>query len=358
VYAAPSVRERGAYECAEMEAMLRTAEALYGPYSWGRYDVLILPPSFPYGGMENPRLTFLTPVTNAVWADSWLNEGFTTYFEGRITEALYGTERADMQNVLAWADIQRALAEAPADATRLHLVGERGAEDNNAAIVYDKGALFLRTVERIVGRQRFDAYLRSYFDRYAFQPMTTQWFLADFRERVVQGDAALEAQLQLDAWAFEPGLPSNAQEPHAAAFDEVAHFVDDFANQGSPPAAAPWENWGTMQRQRYLQTLPRQMSHAQLEALEHAFGLNRIGNSEVLFDWLALAVANGYEACAPALEDFLTRQGRGKFVRPLYRALHEQGAWGRPLAQRIYARARPTYHPIVVAAVDRILAAE
>jgi aminopeptidase N len=383
VYAEPSVIERGAYECAEMEAMLRTAEALYGPYRWGRYDVLILPPSFPYGGMENPRLTFLTPtflagdrslvsliahelahswsgnlVTNAVWADSWLNEGFTTYFEGRITEALYGGERADMQNVLAWADIQRALAEAPADATRLHLVGERGAEDNNAAIVYDKGALFLRTVERIVGRQRFDAYLRSYFDRYAFQPMTTQWFLADFRERLVQADAALEARLQLDAWAYEPGLPSNAEEPHAAAFDEVAHFVDDFANQGGAPAAAPWENWGTMQRQRYLQTLPRQLSHAQLEALERAFGLNRIGNSEVLFDWLALAVANGYEACAPALEDFLTRQGRGKFVRPLYRALHEQGAWGRPLAQRIYARARPTYHPIVVAAVNRILAAE
>ncbi|MGQ0533834.1 MAG: M1 family aminopeptidase/hydrolase, partial [Caulobacteraceae bacterium] len=179
VWAEPSVLQRGRHECADMEAMVRTAEALYGPYRWGRYDVLILPPSFPFGGMENPRLTFLTPtflagdrslvsliahelahswsgnlVTNAVWADGWLNEGFTTYFEGRITEALYGVERANMQNVLAWADIQTALREAPADSQRLHLVGDRDAGESNSAIVYDKGALFLRTIERIMGRQR------------------------------------------------------------------------------------------------------------------------------------------------------------------------------------------------------------
>jgi aminopeptidase N len=380
VWAEPSVLERGVYECADMEAMVRAAEALYGPYRWGRYDVLILPPSFPYGGMENPRLTFLTPtflagdrslvsliahelahswsgnlVTNAVWADSWLNEGFTTYFEGRITEALYGVERANMQNVLAWAEIQEALGAVPADSQRLHLPGERGAEDNSSAIVYDKGALFLRTIERIMGRQRFDAYLRSYFDRYAFQPMTTQRFLADFRERAVRGDANLEAQLMLDQWAYEPGLPANAQAPHAQAFDQVARFVDDFANQGGAPAAAPWETWGTYERQRYLQTLPRQLSRAQLDALEAAFGLNQIGNSEVLFDWLALAVRNGYEPCQASLESFLTRQGRGKFVRPLYRALMNEGGWGPAFARRLYARARPSYHPIVQGAVDRIV---
>jgi aminopeptidase N len=380
VWAEPSVLERGLYECADMEAMVRAAEALYGPYRWGRYDVLILPPSFPYGGMENPRLTFLTPtflagdrslvsliahelahswsgnlVTNAVWADSWLNEGFTTYFEGRITEALYGVERANMQNVLAWAEIQQAVREAPADAQRLHLVGERNAEENNSAIVYEKGALFLRTIERIMGRARFDAYLRSYFDRYAFQPMTTQQFLADFRERGVRGDAALEAQLQLDAWAYEPGLPSNAEEPHAETFDQVDHFVRDFLS-GSPPAAAPWENWGTYERQRYLQTLPRELTPAQMNALETAFGLNALGNNEVLFNWLELVVANRYEPGVASLESFLTRQGRGKFIRPLYRALMAEDAWGRDLARRIYARARPGYHNLVSGAVDRILA--
>jgi hypothetical protein len=330
--------------------------------------------------MENPRLTFLTPtflagdrslvsliahelahswsgnlVTNAVWADSWLNEGFTTYFEGRIVEALYGVERANMQNVLAWAEIQTALREAPADAQRLHLVGERNAEGNNAAIVYEKGALFLRTIERIIGRRRFDAYLRSYFDRYAFQPMTTQKFLADFRERAVRGDAMLEQQLQLDAWAYEPGLPSNAQQPHAAAFDQVDAAVAAF-NAGGAPDAAQWGGWGTFERQRFLQTLPRELSSAQLDALESAFNLNETGNSEVLFNWLELVVANRYEPGAASLERFLTSQGRGKFVRPLYRALMAEDDWGQAHARRIYARARARYHNLVSAAVDRTLA--
>ncbi len=377
VWTEPTVLERGLYECADMEAMVRTAEALYGPYRWGRYDVLILPPSFPYGGMENPRLTFLTPtflagdrslvsliahelahswsgnlVTNAVWSDSWLNEGFTTYFEGRIIEALYGAERATMADVLGWAEIQEAIRTQPADLQRLHLLDP--AADSPSAIVYEKGALFLRTIERIMGRTRFDAYLRSYFDRYAFQPMTTQKFLADFRNRAVRGDAALEQQLQLDAWAYEPGLPSNVEEPHAEAFDQVDHFVSDFV-AGNPPAAAPWENWGTFERQRYLQTLPRTLTRQQLDTLESSFALNELGNNEVLFNWLELVVKNRYEPGVASLTHFLTSQGRGKFVRPLYRGLVEQGDWGRPIARRIYAQARPTYHPIVVSAVDRIV---
>jgi leukotriene-A4 hydrolase len=381
VWAEPSVLERGLYECADMEAMVRTAEALYGPYRWGRYDVLILPPSFPYGGMENPRLTFLTPtflagdrslvsliahelahswsgnlVTNAVWADSWLNEGFTSYFENRISEALYGEERAKMAQVLDWAGIQQAIREAPADAQRLHLVGERNAEENNSAIVYDKGALFLRTIERIMGRQRFDAYLRSYFDRYAFQPMTTQKFLADFRERAVRGDAALEQQLQLDAWAYEPGLPSNAQEPHAATFDQVDAAVAAF-NANGTLNAAQWDGWGTFERQRFLQTLPRELSRAKLDALESTFSLNETGNYEVAFNWLELAVNNRYEPSVPTVERFLTSQGRGKFIRPIYRLLWAEGDWGRPIARRIYAEARPGYHNLVSAAVDRIVAA-
>lgn len=377
VYAEPSVIEAGAYECADMERMMQVAEALYGDYRWGRYDVLILPPSFPFGGMENPRLTFLTPtflagdrslvsliahelahswsgnlVTNAVWADSWLNEGFTSYIEGRIGEELFGVENARMAEALSWAGIQTALSTAAPDAQRLHNPTDA---QQPSAITYSKGALFLRTVEAIVGRQRLDAYLRSYFDRHAFQPMTTQWFLADFRQHVVRGDEALEARLMLDQWAYEPGLPPNAVEPRAAGFDEVAHFVDDFANHGHPPAAAPWENWGTMQRQRYLQTLPRDLTRAQLDALESAFGLNDIRNSEVLFDWLALAVRNGYAPAGPSVEHFLSRQGRGKFVRPIYRALMDQGPWGQEIARRVFATARATYHPIVQQAVDRIV---
>ncbi|MBY0564780.1 MAG: M1 family metallopeptidase [Hyphomonadaceae bacterium] len=379
VYAEPSVVERGAYECADMERMMDVAESLYGPYRWGRYDVLILPPSFPYGGMENPRLTFLTPtflagdrslvslvahelahswsgnlVTNAVWEDGWLNEGFTSYIEGRIGEALFGVEHARMAEALSWADIQTALGAVPADGQRLHWVGEVSANDNSSAITYDKGALFLRTIEGAIGRERLDQYLRSYFDRHAFQPMTTQAFLADFRDHVVRGDAALEERLKLDEWAFEPGIPSNAVEPVASGFDDIPGYVAHFVS-GGPPAAAPWEAWNTMQRQRYLQTLPRELPAERLDALQRAFALNDIGNNEVLFDWLMLAMANRYQPAVPSVERFLTSMGRGKFVRPLYRALMGQGEWGQAIARPLYARARAGYHPIVQTAVDRIV---
>lgn len=376
VYAEPSVVERGAYECADMERMMQVAETLYGPYRWGRYDVLILPPSFPFGGMENPRLTFLTPtflagdrslvslvahelahswsgnlVTNATWPDGWLNEGFTSYIEGRIGEELFGVDVANQAEVLAWAGIQEALRTVVPEGQKLYSTAE---VEGSSAITYDKGALFLKTMERLIGRAQIDSYLRSYFDRHAFQPMTTQWFFADFREHVVRGNAELEARLMLDQWAYEPGIPPNAVEPQAEGFAEVAHFVADFMS-GSPPAAAPWENWGTMQRQRYIQTLPRTLSRAKLDELESAFGLNDIGNMEVRFDWLMLAVRNGYTSAGDAVSGFLSEQGRGKFVRPLYRALMEQGAWGQGVARRTYAQARAMYHPLVQSGVDRIV---
>ncbi|HYD72134.1 MAG TPA: M1 family metallopeptidase [Candidatus Binatia bacterium] len=375
VWAEPSVVDRGAYECADMERMMDVAERLYGPYRWGRYDVLILPPAFPYGGMENPRLTFLTPtflagdrsltplvahelahswsgnlVTNGVWEDSWLNEGFTSYIEGRIGEEIFGVEHARMAEVLAWADIQKTVREEAPNLQRLHMIDDG---EQPSPITYDKGALFLRTIEGIVGRDRLDAYLRSYFDRYAFQPMTTQKFLTDFREHVVRGDTALEARLQLDEWAYEPGIPSNAQEPRAAGFAAVEQAVAAFNANGAIPSA--WSGWNTMQRQRFIQTLPRRLPRRRLDALQRGLDLNTIGNMEVRFDWFALAIPNGYQPAGLAIEHFLLEQGRGKFIRPTYRALMDQGAWGQALARRVYARARPTYHPIVQTSVDRVM---
>src|SRR5690606_28777697 len=205
VWTEPSMLERSAAEFTEVEAMVEAAEALYGPYIWGRYDLLVLPPSFPFGGMENPRLTFATPtiiagdrslvslvahelahswsgnlVTNATWDDFWLNEGFTVYFENRIMEAIYGAERAEMLRSLEWTELQAELAGLPARDQHLHLdLQGRDPDDGMTSIAYDKGALFLRTIEGIVGRERFDAWLRGYFQRNAYRPMTTALFLAD-----------------------------------------------------------------------------------------------------------------------------------------------------------------------------------
>jgi len=380
VWTEPAMLDAAARELADTERMMDAAEALYGPYRWGRYDMIVLPPAFPYGGMENPTLTFLTPtliagdkslvgtvahelahswsgnlVTNAVWADGWLNEGFTTYFENRIMEAIYGRERAAQEAALGWDEMQRALDELGADtpATRLHNDEDRG--DGASGIVYDKGSIFLRTIERAVGRQRFDAYLRSYFDRHAFQPMTSARFLADLRAQLVRGDEALEQRLLLDQWVFQPGLPDNAARPDPSAFAEVDRAVQAFG-AGGAAAAVPYGEWNTAERMRFLDRLPRELSAARLAELDRAFSLSSSGNAEVLFAWLQLALANRYDPAVPAAERFLLAMGRNKFVRPLFETLAGEGEWGRPIADRLYARARPLYHPVTVANVDRVLA--
>lgn len=380
VWTEPAMIRAVAHELADAERMVNAAERLYGPYRWGRYDMIVLPPSFPYGGMENPTLTFLTPtviagdrslvgviahelahswsgnlVTNATWSDFWLNEGFTTYFENRIMEAIYGRARAAQEASLSWDDMEAGLRELgpTAPGTALH-VALADPDGSNSGIVYDKGAIFLRTIEHMVGRPRWDAYLRSYFDRHAFQPMTSERFLADLRANLIRGDAALEARLMPERWIYEPGLPDNAARPDPAAFAAVDTAGRAFA-AGGPARGLPFRTWNWAERVRFIKALPREMPRARLAELDGAFALSQSGNSEVLFAWLRLALANRYEPAVPAAEHFLLSMGRRKFVQPLYQALVRQGDWGRPIAERIYARARPGYHNVTAAAVDRII---
>lgn len=383
VWAEPVTLKAAANELGDTEKMVDAAEALYGPYRWGRYDMIVLPPSFPFGGMENPMLTFLTPtmlagdrsltsliahelahswsgnlVTNATWADFWLNEGITTYIESRIMEALYGPERAQMLKSLGWEDLQNAVREAggaSAPATQLHLdLKGQDPDEGMADIAYEKGAAFLRTIEAAVGRERFDAWLRSYFDRYAFQPITTRLFLEDLRANLVKGDAALEQKLQLDAWAYRPGIPSNAAAPVSPELEKVAAAARAYGLETSPDTLG-FNNWGTHERVRFLNALPRDLGPEQLQRLDGAFKLSQTRNSEVLFAWLRLAIANRYDPAVLAIERFLTNMGRRKFVEPLFRDLLAQGDWGRPIAERVYAKARPGYHAVTAGSVDALL---
>ncbi|HEX8696753.1 MAG TPA: M1 family metallopeptidase [Longimicrobium sp.] len=383
VWTEPAVLERAANELAELERFVDAAEALYGPYRWGRYDVLVLPPSFPFGGMENPRLTFATPtilagdrslvslvahelahswsgnlVTNATWSDFWLNEGFTTYFENRIMEALYGRERAAMLANLGWQELQgeiEGVGGKDSPDTRLHIdLAGRDPDAGMTEIAYEKGATFLRTLEEAVGRERWDAYLRSYFDRHAFQPMTTAGFLADLRANLIRGDATLEQRLRLDEWVYGTGVPQNAVVRQSDAFARVEEQARRFV-AGTPAGQLQTRGWSTQEWQHFLGALPQKLTAAQLADLDRAFNLSRQGNSEILFAWLVMAVRNRYEPAVPALEAFLTGQGRRKFVRPLFAGLMEQGDWGQALARRIYARARPGYHPVTSGSVDAIV---
>ena len=382
VWTEPSMLDAAAAELADTEKMIDAAEALYGPYRWGRYDMIVLPPSFPYGGMENPVMTFLTPtfiagdkslngivahelahswsgnlVTNANWADSWLNEGFTSYFENRIMEELYGERRAAQEAALSFAEIETVLEEKGRDApvTALHLPeAEATPGGGESGIIYDKGALFLRTVETIVGREKFDAWLRQWFDNHAFQPATSALMLADMRENLIKGDAALEERLSLNEWVYEPGLPDNAAQPSPTAFAEVDAAAARYAETRRVDREA-WAGWTTAERLRLIAKLPKEQSREELARLDRDLGLSQSGNNEVLFAWLELALANRYEPAVPVAERFLARVGRRKFVLPLFEVLMKEEGWGPPIARRIYAETRPGYHSVTQESVDAVV---
>ena len=380
VWAEPSQLDAAAHEVADVEKMIDAAQALYGPYRWGRYDMLVLPPSFPYGGMENPTLTFLTPtiitgdrsntdvvahelahswsgnlVTNATWSDSWLNEGFTTYFENRIMEAVYGKERAAMYADLDWDGLQKDIKDAggnDAATTRLH--GDPGATFGQ--LDYFKGSTFLRTIEAAVGRAKWDAYLRSYFDRHAFQPQTTAGFLADMRANLIKGDKALEAKLELDRWAYQAGLPDNAVHITSATLAAVDAKLAAF-NAGGPASAVQPTGWATQQWLRFLNGLPRQQTPARLKELDETLGLSASSNAYVRSAWAQLAIANRYEPALPSIEAFVKHVGRGLLIYPIYKDLMAQGDWGKPIALRFYEGAKAGYHPNAAAGVAKIVEA-
>ncbi|MDO7840899.1 M1 family metallopeptidase [Sphingomonas immobilis] len=380
VYAEPATLAKAAAELDDTEKMVKAAGDLYGPYRWGRYDILVLPPSFPFGGMENPTLTFATPtiltgdksnvdviahelahswsgnlVTNATWSDSWLNEGFTTYFENRIDEAVYGKERAATLADLSWDDLQRDLKAAGGDGPDTRLHGEPGGGDKHGELDYNKGATFLRTIEYRVGRAKWDAYLRGYFDRHAFQPQTSAGFLADIRANLIRGDAALETDLQLDRWVYGTGLPDNAVHVRSTTLAAVDAKLAAFT-AGGAATAVDTKGWSTQEWLRFLNGLPRKQTPERLAELDKAFTLSDSPSAYIGAAWFRLAIVNRYDPAVPAMDRYLHRIGRGLFVYPLYRLLMAEGDWGPPIARRIYATARETYHPMVAANLDKSVA--
>ena len=373
VYAEPSVLEAAAREFEDLPGMMTAAESLYGEYRWGRYDLLVLPPSFPYGGMENPRLTFLTPtliagdkslvdvvahelahswsgnlVTNATWNDFWLNEGFTTYFQHRITQQMQGRAFSEMLWSLEYNGVKDELASLPPADQSLYL--ELGGRNPDVApgTVYGKGALLLRLLEETVGRERWDEFLRGYFGTHAFQSVTT----ASFRAVLDTQLPGLAEKVNLDAWIHGPGLPANCPVPQSNAFERVAQVAQTWVTTGKTDAIDA-TTWSTQERVHFIQSLPP-LTPERMAELDARLHLSTSGNSEVQFVWLLKAAEQCYVQAYPAIEDFLTRQGRRKFLRPIYEALAKTPD-DLEFARRIYERARPTYHPVSQAAIDAIV---
>lgn len=378
-WAEAGVVDAAASEFADVEAMLAAAERLFGPYRWGRYDLLILPPSFPYGGMENPRLTFLTPtilagdrslvalvahelahswsgnlVTNATWRDFWLNEGFTVYIENRLMEEVFGTGRAAMEQVLARAELEEEMAGLQPRDTVLHIdLAGRHPDDGFSGVPYEKGALFLRRIEQVFGRETFDAFLRGWFDAHAFQSVTTGTFLAWLDQRLLAPAPSLAAQIDVDAWMNAPGLPADAPRANSDALARVEAAVTDW-RAGRAAAQLDTADWVTQQWQHFLAVLPAEVDADDMAQLDAAFEFTTSGNSEILCAWLELSIQKGYAPGEAALEPFLMRVGRRKFLTPLYKALLASPG-GRERALELYGRARPRYHAVATKTLDGLL---
>jgi len=355
VWAEPVTLPKASREFEDVERMVAAAEKLYGPYRWGRYDILVLPPSFPFGGMENPRLTFATPtviagdrslvalishelahswsgnlVTNATWRDFWLNEGFTTYIERRIQEEIYGRRRSEMEFAVEVDELAIEMKGlSPGDQKLAIDLAGRDPDDGTTQVPYVKGALMLRGLEEKYGREKFDKFVREYFDRFAFQSITTEQFL-DELNRAFPGE-------NVDRWLHEPGLPADAPK---------VRF--DFES-------TPSKRWVTQEWLHWLRSMPEGTPAAKLAEIDASWDLTNSGNSEIAAAWLLMAIRAEYVPAMPRLEQFLVEVGRRKFVKPLFEALVKTQA-GRKRAEAIYRKARPGYHPITQTTVDAILA--
>jgi aminopeptidase N len=380
VYAEPDVVERAADEFSDLEKMVKSVEELYGPYRWGRYDVLVLPPSFPMGGMENPRLTFCSPtvlagdkslvsllahelshswsgnlVSNATWSDFWLNEGFTVYLERRILEKVYGKSRADMEAVLGRREMEREMVDLKLSDQILH-IDLRGRDPDDAVtdIPYEKGALFLKHLELTFGRATLDEFLKKYFDHFAFQSITTAQFEDYLKANLLAAQPQLAARVPIDEWLFKGGLPGTAPTLRAELYDKVDEQRKAWSAGRIPARSLPAKDWCTQEWLHFLSELPDSLTAAKMRELDEAFRLTERTNSEIICQWLLMSVRHGYEPAYSRLETFLTSQGRRKFLKPLYEELIKTPE-GRQRAVRIYTKARPNYHPISVATIDDIL---
>lgn len=384
VYTEPSMLQKSATELSDIPRMMEAAEALGGPYKWGKYDVLIAPPSFPIGGMENPRLTFATPtiiagdkslvsliahemahswsgnlVTNATWNDIWLNEGYTTYFERRIMESISGKTYNDMLWELGYQDLQSDLNDMGLDSadTRLRVeLSGRNPGEGFTNIPYEKGAVFLRMLEENIGREKFDAYINKYFQTNAFIPMTTKKCLEFMDEHLLNGDKELRKKLLIDEWVFEPGLPSNCPHINPERFLAVDSARVQFEKDGLAKSIKT-SSWSTHEWLQFIRKLSHPLPIDKMKSLDNAFSLTGISNAEIADEWYKLAIASNYSEANLEMKKFLGSVGRQKFLQPLYSELIKTPD-GKKMANEIFAQSKMNYHPLTALKIEKILKAK
>ncbi|KAF3783109.1 Leukotriene A-4 hydrolase-like protein [Nymphaea thermarum] len=374
------VLEAAAAEFAETEAMIRQGEKLFGEYEWETFDLLVLPPSFPYGGMENPRMVFLTPtviagdgsgaqvvahelahswtgnlITNASNNDFWLNEGFTTYAERRIVEVVQGEERAALNIGIGWSGLKEEMERFKDNMEFSKLrTNQEGIDPDEiySRVPYEKGFQFLWRIERQIGRPEFDEFLKKYIAKFKFQSINTQTFL-DFLKESVPG---IEKDIDLDAWVDGTGIPADAMEPVSALYAKIVSLAKEF-KLGRMPTEEETADWGGQEWELYLENLPKNSDPSQVQALDARYVLAEHMNWEVKVAFLTLAASVGLRDYFAAVEKTLNSVGRMKYLRPLYTALvtGRSKDEGQMLAKRVFSEARDSYHPIAQGVVESIL---
>ena len=389
VYTEPEMIKKAIWEFADLPKMIQAAENLYGPYQWEQYDVIVLPYSFPFGGMENPRLTFANPtliagdrsavsvlahelahswsgnlVTNASWNDFWLNEGFTVYFENRIMEELYGKEVADMLALIEFQELQTELESLDEEDTHLKLkLTKRNPDDGMTSVAYVKGAFLLKTLERDFGRQRFDAFLKMYFTDHAFQTLTTEQFKKYLEDNLIN---KTDIKFNVDEWIYKPGLPKNCYAVSSPRFEKIQELARAFAG-GKDIFKKPAKKKGKKQLpalsrdqyvpqewQAFIRALPKKMDPERMALIDEKLHFNSWGNAEVATEWYVLGINSNYTAIRPDIERFISKVGRRKFLLPIYTALNENQKskiWGK----QVYAKYRENYHPVSIMTLDNLL---
>jgi len=382
IWAEPSMVAKSAKEFEDMELMLEAVESMYGPYRWDRYDVLMLPPSFPFGGMENPRMTFATPtvlagdkslvaliahemahswsgnlVTNATWRDFWLNEGFTVYLERRILEKVYGKARAEMETQIGRNLLEKSLKSMKPQEQVLHInLDGLDPDENVTDIPYEKGFLFLLHLEKLIGRERFDAFLKGWFAKHAFKSVVTADFVNYLKSELLNKDEALAQAFPLEEWINQPGLPKGVPAIVSPALSQAEKMAKRWIAEAIPASELGAKKWGTQEWLFFLRSLPENITARKLQELDDAYHLTQTGNNEVLCQWLEIAIRANYEPVYPRVESFLVSIGRRIYVKPLYEALLKTPA-GQARAKAIYAKARPGYHSITTGTIDEMMKA-
>jgi leukotriene-A4 hydrolase len=377
VYAEPELIESAAWEFAENEHKLAEAEKLLGPYLWDRYDVLIMPPSFPYGGMENPRLTFLSPsvisgdrsrtfvishelahawtgnlITNATWEDFWLNEGWTTYAESRITEAIEGSDSAQLTlhegRMLMLEDMERLGMDSQKTRLKYSLQG-LDPDEVFSSIPYVKGYFFVAALEQAVGRLSFDQFMQKYIATYPFASLTTEEFISFLENEL----PAAANQVDIHEWLYQPGFPADAPALTSRLSDQVERQLLAY-QQGVLPTPQDVSHWKRNQVNLFLRSLNQKIPVQDCRHLESVFGLQDSRDTGLLTAFYMLAIRSGYVEVMPKVEKFARSVGSFGSIIPVFRCLAEN-EWTQKEARALFEKNRQYHHPITVKRIEQIL---